>query len=318
MVCFPGYNFPSLASIKPYLERVGAGRTGQWARETARRLNCKVCVGYPEIETTEGKEGEGEEEEKYYNSLLTVDENGEILFNYRKSFLYYTDESWASEGDPDRGSCTLTFGGNDQSPPKRDVPTSFGVCMDINPYRFEAPFTAWEFANRVLDSGSQLVIVSMAWLTLLRREEIVPENPDMDTFDYWIRRFWPLLEKKMKHDSVGDDVDDGGDTMQTKRVVIVFSNRVGEEAGGAEPVPIARYAGSSAIVAFTQSRLPEHRASDPAEVGQAPSFDPKILCWCLCGAAEEGVCFADTTTPPELVWDTNEAVKDTENISEFF
>ena len=256
---FPGYNFPSLESITPYLEPVGEGRSGKWARETATRLKCKVCVGYPEIEG-----------EKHYNSLLVVDENGKILVNYRKSFLYYTDVSWASEGDPERGFCTLTLGRN-------NLATSFGVCMDINPYRFEAPFTAWEFANRVLDSRSELVIVSMAWLTMLSREELdmLSNKPDMDTFQYWIRRFWPLLEKKMNN----------------KRVIIVFSNRAGEEAGGSEPTPIARYAGTSAIIAITQK---------PDE-GQA-SFDVKILCWDIMGATQEGICFADMLAEPRLVF----------------
>jgi protein N-terminal amidase len=35
---------------------------------------------------------------RYYNSAVTVNADGEIIANYRKSFLYYTDEAWASEG----------------------------------------------------------------------------------------------------------------------------------------------------------------------------------------------------------------------------
>ena len=133
-----GYNFPSLESIRPYLERVGEGPTGKWARETARRLKCKVCVGYPEAESTVGQEEIGskeKEQEKYYNSLLVVDENGEVLVNYRKSFLYYTDESWASEGNTERGFRDLTFGSRSShekvasTEDKNHVATSFGICM---------------------------------------------------------------------------------------------------------------------------------------------------------------------------------------------
>ena len=35
---------------------------------------------------------------EYYNSALVVSSDGETIANYRKSFLYYTDETWALEG----------------------------------------------------------------------------------------------------------------------------------------------------------------------------------------------------------------------------
>jgi hypothetical protein len=35
---------------------------------------------------------------EYYNSAITVNREGETIANYRKSFLYYTDETWALEG----------------------------------------------------------------------------------------------------------------------------------------------------------------------------------------------------------------------------
>ena len=35
---------------------------------------------------------------EYYNSSITVNADGKTLLNYRKSFLYYTDETWALEG----------------------------------------------------------------------------------------------------------------------------------------------------------------------------------------------------------------------------
>ncbi|EEH23290.2 hypothetical protein PABG_05501 [Paracoccidioides brasiliensis Pb03] len=48
-MAFSGYNFPSLEAIRPYLESSESGPTAQWARSTARRLGCVVCVGYPEL-----------------------------------------------------------------------------------------------------------------------------------------------------------------------------------------------------------------------------------------------------------------------------
>lgn len=310
-------------------------------------------MGYPEIETNASTE-----ETNFYNSLVIVDEAGEVIHNYRKSFLYFTDESWASEGDVERSFRELTFPsrqGNENEngmatastiagdvaasdtprhAAEKRVATSFGICMDINPYKFEAPYTAWEFANRVLDSKSQLVILSMAWLTLLSREELdaLEGQPEMDTFNYWLQRFWPLIEKKMQHaenvdgpDAEGDrgdtdldsesdsDSDSNSDTAGTKaarkddkQVVIVFANRAGEEPAADDVKPPARYAGTSAVIAVTQrpreGGLNGSGAGAVEAIDEGRDFDVKILCWDLLGASDEGICFADTTADPKMVF----------------
>ncbi|KAL5356548.1 carbon-nitrogen hydrolase [Aspergillus floccosus] len=305
-----GYNFPSREAIAPYLEPAGQGPSATWARETAKKHRCKVCVGYPEIEAASTERDQASSPGTCYNSLLVVDERGEVILNYRKTFLYYTDETWAAEGDAARSFHTLTLG-PPSSPSSKAVATSFGICMDINPYRFEAPFTAWEFAHRVLDSKTQLVVLSMAWLTLLSREELdrLADRPDMDTFNYWIQRFLPLVRKRMQH-SV--DVDGEGDEAG-KQIIIVFANRAGEEAGedGASP---ARYAGTSTILAIRQRPAPQSRAAGAVSDGEggedgsasdgpdASAFDVKILCWEMMGAGSEGICFADTTADPRMVF----------------
>ncbi|KAI9372545.1 carbon-nitrogen hydrolase [Aspergillus egyptiacus] len=328
-----GYNFPSLTAIKPYVEPTGQGPSATWARETARRLRCKVCVGYPEIHNDPTTQ-----EVKYYNSLLVIDERGEVILNYRKAFLYYTDETWASEGSSELGFHQLTFpsvtakaqigaaagaGLNLESEPastdakkgKVEIATSFGICMDINPYRFEAPYTAWEFAHRVLDSKSQLVILSMAWLTLLSRDELdaLADKPDLDTFNYWIQRFMPLVRKRMAHASnadsgasFGSEESESESEGMKKNIIIVFSNRAGEEDGS----PPARYAGTSAVIAVEQRPRPrtgmglvrEHLSGSDGEEEGEQEFDVRILCWDILGATSEGVCFADTRGDPRMVF----------------
>ncbi|GFF33961.1 protein N-terminal amidase [Aspergillus lentulus] len=291
-----GYNFPSLEAIRPFLEPAGKGVSAAWARETAARLRCKVCVGYPEIEVAADGESSAQPQEKYYNSLVVVSEEGEVVVNYRKTFLYFTDETWASEGTAEQGFHQLVF--NNGSAERGDVltsrvATSFGICMDINPYKFEAPFTAWEFANRVLDSKSQLVILSMAWTTFMSREELdaLADKPDLDTFDYWIQRFWPLVRQKMRHDvDLGSDGHEAGDPKE-KSIVIVFGNRCGEEGS-------VRYAGTSAIIAITQ----RPGVVQDGDAGEELPFDVKILCWDMLGATTEGICFADTTADPKIVF----------------
>ncbi|KAJ5562606.1 Carbon-nitrogen hydrolase [Penicillium sp. DV-2018c] len=318
-----GYNFPNLKAIKGYAEPAGEGPSASWARETAKRLRCKVCIGYPEIE----RDVENPDQVTYYNSLLVVDEKGETVANYRKTFLYYTDETWAAEGQVERGFHELEFASQVTSSslesqaqePKR-IATSFGICMDINPYKFEAPFDKWEFATRVLDSKSQLVILSMAWLTMLSREELdaLKDKPDMDTFNYWLQRFWPLILKKMRHQV---DIDGGKAAGSPKKIIIVFANRAGEEPPTEETKPPARYAGTSTIIAVTQRPTPESAEQDAGSGAQTPdvesetddadvarAFDVKIFCWDMLGATEEGICFADTTADPRMVFALKKAI----------
>ncbi|KAA8573204.1 hypothetical protein EYC84_003707 [Monilinia fructicola] len=76
-MAFSGYNFSSLEQITPYLEPTSS-----------------VTAGYPEKVGSLSKSSEPE----YYNSTVTVNKEGKAIANYRKSFLYYTDETWAHEG----------------------------------------------------------------------------------------------------------------------------------------------------------------------------------------------------------------------------
>lgn len=94
MLTISGYNFKSLLQIRPYLEPTALGLTWLWAKNTASKYNCYVTVGYPEKATSTSESASPE----YYNSALTVSPDGRTVANYRKSFLYYTDYTWASEG----------------------------------------------------------------------------------------------------------------------------------------------------------------------------------------------------------------------------
>lgn len=95
LTTFPGYNFKSLQHIASYLEPSGSGITSLWSRTTALKYNCLVAAGYPEkVDPTVKWPTDPE----YYNSVIIVNGEGETVANYRKSFLYYTDETWALEG----------------------------------------------------------------------------------------------------------------------------------------------------------------------------------------------------------------------------
>jgi predicted amidohydrolase len=221
-LAFTGYNFKSLQHISPYLEPTAAGITSLWARTTALKYDCVVTVGYPEKVDITPKWPASPE---YYNSAITVNADGETIANYRKSFLYYTDETWALEGPDGFYDGEIDGLGN----------VAMGICkwptksferMDLNPYKFEAPWSAWEFAYHILHKEANLVILSMAWLTRedARSYSRTPKEPDMDTLSYWLARLEPLIRAETEGE-----------------IIVVLANRCGTEED-------AVYAGTSAVL----------------------------------------------------------------------
>ena len=185
---------------------------------------------------------------------------GQILAHYRKTHLYYTDETWAQESPTGWLSTSLTFA--PKMCPERIVQANFGICMDLNPHRFTAPWEAFEFASHALASGSQMLVLSMAWLTVLDESELAAhaDKPDLSTLSYWVGRLKPLVEAE-------------------KEVITVFGNRCGREEGN-NPLGVeedVRYAGSSWI----------------GKVGNGV-----VKIWDIMGRAEEGVVVVDTEQEP--------------------
>ena len=183
-----------------------------------------VTVGYPERTITTPV--------KNYNSLVTVSPEGNIVATYRKSFLYYTDETWASEGDKGFFHGDLGSLG----------PACMGICMDINPYRFQTSWTAYEFAKHCAESRTPLIVLSMAWLTQLTPDELSSQAqlPDMETLAYWIERFVPIMQAE-----------------RADEVVLVLANRCGLEPGTVAGVTrgvdedgegVVGYAGTSSVL----------------------------------------------------------------------
>ncbi|KAK2594908.1 hypothetical protein QQS21_007356 [Conoideocrella luteorostrata] len=219
-LAFSGYNFSSLRHISPCLELQGSGVSSLWATSTALKHDCAVIAGYPEkVDLADSWPANPE----YYNSAVVVNSDGDVVANYRKAHLYYTDETWALEGSsgflchriPGLGTLAL------------------GICMDLNPYRFEAPWDAFEFSTFALQSGARLVVVSMAWLTQENPEMYnkSANEPDMDTLMYWVGRLEPIIRIE-----------------SNQEVIVVFANRCGSESG-------ATYAGTSAIIGIVSGEV---------------------------------------------------------------
>lgn len=242
-----GYNFKSSTDIKPYLE-TQSGRSFDLARELSSRYECTTIIGYPEdcLGTT-------------YNSALVVNQAGELVYNYRKTHLYETDEQWGCSENPEKSFSPfeLPLG---KGPDRQSVKTSIGICMDLNPYKFEAPFADFEFAMSAYAGGSRLLVVPTAWLNSESPDiddEAVPEEkaaraatitkqldtgtyprasePLISLIDYWILRLFPFLGHP-----------NNGLARPSHKITAVICNRTGIEDQ-------TFYGGSSCIMQFDRS-----------------------------------------------------------------
>ncbi|ORY87781.1 carbon-nitrogen hydrolase [Protomyces lactucae-debilis] len=199
-----GYNHSSRQAIEPYLEISGEGSSFEFAADLSRTLSASVVIGYPE------RSGD-----KCYNSAMIVNSKYQdgLLSNYRKKHLFSTDESWAHEG-PSFCSIALPFR---RAGALQTVTAAVGICMDLNPHQFLAPWDAYEFGHHVIESKATLVLVPMAWL------KSSDDQDPLSTMKYWLRRLGPAWAERTN-------------------LVFVAANFTGSEG-------TAEYAGNSCVVA---------------------------------------------------------------------
>lgn len=182
LIVFPefaltGYNFTSREHILPYTSKTEQSDSFKFAQDVAKQFHCYTVIGYPESET--------ETKETLYNSAVVVSPAGEMVFNYRKSFLYFTEDNWGCKENPKQfQNFPLTFKKRatrigDKSDERHDITlkASIGICMDLSPYKFEAPFNDFEFSSYNVDNNIELIICPMAWL---HSTSITKQDTDMD------------------------------------------------------------------------------------------------------------------------------------------
>lgn len=110
---------------------------------------------------------------------------------------------------------------------------TLGVCMDINPREFEAPWEAYELATAVKAHGSSLLLFASAWTNGHPDDDpatFAPVDP-RSVMTYWLNRLAPLVgEKHECH--------------------FVCANRVGEERG-------ITFTGCSCVMSLREPNLVE-------------------------------------------------------------
>ncbi|MCJ1435112.1 Carbon-nitrogen hydrolase [Xylographa pallens] len=299
-LAFTGYNFPSLAAITPHLEPTCAGPTAHWAIRTATRLHCAVCVGYPERTTLSplsptpltpppaasaplppsAVPQPTPTHPPNHNALLLASPTGHILAHYRKTHLYYTDTTWAQPGAEGFQAVDLPIPRAEDPGPTR---TALGICMDINPHRFVAPWDAFEFATHARAQRCKLVVLSMAWLTRLGRGELGLAAASTPAPPALTKGGTPGTagEKLPETPAAAEQQEEEASALQLRRrpdadtqaywvarlepligarepVVVVCANRCGVEPGdgveSGEGEGEARYAGSSAVLCIGGGR----------------------------------------------------------------
>ncbi|ORY31960.1 carbon-nitrogen hydrolase [Naematelia encephala] len=240
-----GYMFQTPASILPYLEPQRIGTTSLLARSLARRIGCHVVAGYPESlevpTVTEGGKTAGEggtdvEEEGEgvgWNSAVLIGPSGEVLGNYRKTFRFETDKNWAKEGDG--------FTHFDLPEPLGRV--AIGICMDMNPKDFIAPWDAFELATYCKHNDVDILVVPMNWLDPPAEPpniapELDPESPSEHNLNYWAARLTPLHDPVPGYNTPtpSSETASGG-----REVVFVACNRIGTEEG-------SKFVGTSCVM----------------------------------------------------------------------
>ncbi|RCK54756.1 Protein N-terminal amidase [Candida viswanathii] len=235
-----GYNFSDPAHIKPYLESTTKyGPSLSLAQEISQQFKCLTFIGYPETS-----------DETTYNSCAVFDGSGDLIYNYRKTFLYETDEKWGSSENPVRGfpGLQLEFSKNGET---KSVISNVGICMDLNPYKFEAPFNKFEFSLSSYAQKARLLICPMNWLhpkspslktelPFAKRVELaenlqLEDEPEASTVNYWVLRLFPYVNHEY---SIAPKWFHGDE-----KVTAVCCNRVGAEDD-------VVYGGSSSIIQF--------------------------------------------------------------------
>lgn len=250
LVCFPemaftGYMFDDAAAATPHLEEPRTGPTSQFCAELAKKLNCYVLAGYPEllsptdrIEPTHMDPEKSCEDAVGANSAVMFGREGEWITGYRKTNLFDTDMTWAKAGT---GFASLKL------PPPLNS-TSIGICMDLNPERgksWNLLTGPYEIADHCIQSESNLLIMLNSWLESSESQKgSGVDGADWDTLEYWAARLRPLwAEEEALQFSNAQPQDQY--PLPPSDTTVVLCNRSGSEGG-------KTFAGTSALFKLTK------------------------------------------------------------------
>eukprot|EP00924_Labyrinthula_sp_SR-Ha-C_P000664 augustus_masked-scaffold_7-processed-gene-0.42-mRNA-1 protein AED:0.07 eAED:0.11 QI:0/-1/0/1/-1/1/1/0/294 len=171
-MAFSGYLFRNKEMIEPLIQEA-MEETAKFCSMTAKNYNCYVISGLPR----------SDEMGNLYNSQYVADKHGDMVSLYDKSHLYEADETWATEGT---GFKTISMNFIDVNENLQVLKAGLGICMDINPKGFKAPYEKYELSTFHQDQAVDLLLFSSNWCTH-------GEEPNsFQTINYWFDRLKPL------------------------------------------------------------------------------------------------------------------------------
>lgn len=245
---FTGYNFRSFEDVEPFAESEIDGISITWAKETAKRLNCHVMIGFPQRIREEGVK-------QIYNAMGIVSNLGELIKVYHKTQLYPpVDPLWARPGD---GFCVLDLNiarlDGERGHP---VKCCIGICMDLSPDRFEAPFEAYELSTFAVKNGAEVILCCMAWLDIgpvpdpHRTEGGKSSEETLETMSHWTARCTPFWKFKNR--------------------TFATCNRTGQEEG-------AIFTGTSCVISNSKQIEDAPEGNQPIVLDYASKHKPELL-----------------------------------------
>lgn len=171
------YLFDSNKDVEQFLQsNTEENNMIDYFKSLSKKYNSYVISGFIERDASV--------KDKFYNSSICVYKD-DIIKIHRKKHLYYTDEKWTTETTQDFSTFKMDLT-NDKE--VKQINCSMGICMDVNPYKFIAPFDKYEFSSFCAKEDVDLVVCPTAWTTscsvLQNETEIEPK-----------KRYLGLLEK---------------------------------------------------------------------------------------------------------------------------
>lgn len=184
------YLFDSNKDVEQYLQNnPDENNIIDYFKTLSKKYNSYVISGFIERDSVV--------KDKFYNSSICVYKD-KIIKIHRKKHLYYTDEKWSTETTQDFSTFKMDLVNDSDS---KEINCSMGICMDINPYKFIAPFDKYEYSSYCAKENVDLVVCPTAWTnpcSVLQNETETDKK----------KRYLELLEKMKPNLTNPDLVDD--------------------------------------------------------------------------------------------------------------
>ena len=130
--------------------------------------------------------------EECYNSMYVLDRTGQLICNYRKMFLFDSEQVYFHPG---KDRPVINMVNLDNVP----IKVGFGICMDIE-YDTNKEESEFKFAEFYGGQEVDLVLFLTAWCWFPENlEEMGDKDPHKFCFDWWRRSLTPMISSRYQN-----------------------------------------------------------------------------------------------------------------------